>query len=154
MQGSSQKILKILNGKLNSYLKLMEANCTCVFNEYFEEVITNDLGQECSYHNFSSGERKRIDLAMLFTFMDIRRLQGDVFVNVSFYDEILDTSIDDKGINCFIDILQKRIEKYNECVYIISHKDTAVKKATGEVIYLEKKNGFTYKTEYQNLLKA
>jgi DNA repair exonuclease SbcCD ATPase subunit len=149
-----KKILKILNGKLNSYLKLMEANCTCLFNEYFEEIITNEIGQECSYHNFSSGERKRIDLAMLFTFMDIRRLQGDVFINISFYDEILDTSIDDKGINCFIDILQKRIEKYNECVYIISHKDTAVKKATGEVIYLEKKNGFTYKTEYQNLLKA
>jgi hypothetical protein len=138
-----KKILKILNGKLLYYLKKLDANCICTFNEYFEENIITDKGQECSYHNFSSGERRRIDLAMLFTFMDIRRLQGDVIVNISFYDEILDSSLDDKGIGLFLDILQQRTDKHQECVYIVSHKESTIKKATGDVIYLEKKNGFT-----------
>ena len=140
-----KKILKILNGRLAYYLKRLDSNCTCIFNEYFEETIITDKGQECSYHNFSGGERRRIDLAMLFTFMDIRRLQSNVSINVSFYDEILDTSLDYKGIDLLTEILQERVEKYNEAIYIISHKKSAVKKVSSEnVIYLEKKNGFTY----------
>jgi DNA repair exonuclease SbcCD ATPase subunit len=143
-----KKILKLLNGKLAYYLKKLDAPGLCTFNEYFEETIVNDKGQECSYHNFSSGEQKRVDLAMLFTFMDIRRLQGDVSLNISFYDEILDTSLDDKGIELFIEIIKNRIEKYNEAAYIISHKMEAIKSATNDVIYLEKKNGFTRRIDY------
>jgi len=142
-----KKILKVLNGKLLYYLNKLDAPCVCNFNEYFEETIINDKGQECSYHNFSGGERRRIDLAMLFTFMDIRRLQADVQLNISFYDEILDTSLDDKGIDLFLDILKERTDKYKECVYIISHKKSAIKSATNDVIFLEKKNGFTYLVE-------
>ena len=56
----------------------MDANCICVFNEYFEEQIIDEKGKICSYFNFSGAERKNIDLACLFAFMDIRRLQGDV----------------------------------------------------------------------------
>jgi hypothetical protein len=59
-----------------------DANCICRFNEYFEETILNEKGEICSYFNFSGGERKRIDLAMLFTFIDIRRLQSNVSVNI------------------------------------------------------------------------
>jgi len=143
-----KKILKLLNGKLAFYLNKMDAAGLCMFNEYFEETIINDKGQECSYHNFSSGEQKRIDIAMLFTFMDIRRLQGDISLNISFYDEILDTSLDDKGINLFLDILKERLEKYDDGAYIISHKKEAIKSATNEIIYLEKKNGFTRRIEY------
>jgi len=138
-----KKILKILNGKLAYYLNKLDANCICKFNEYFEDTIITDKGQECSYHNFSSGERRRIDLAILFTFMDIRRLQGDVMTNISFYDEILDSSLDDKGIGLFLDILQHRSEKFKEAIYIVSHKESTIKRATGDVVYLEKKNGFT-----------
>ena len=83
--------------------------------------------------------------------MDIRRLQADVQLNLSFYDEVLDTSLDDKGVELFLDILKERTEKYKECVYIISHKKSAIKRATNEVIYLEKKNGFTFLVNYDNI---
>jgi ABC-type Mn2+/Zn2+ transport system ATPase subunit len=122
---------------------MMNAPCKFKFNEYFGEQIVNESGQECSYNSFSSGERKRIDLAILFTFMDIRRLQGNTAINLAFYDELLDTSLDDKGIESFIDILTNRVEKYGEACYIISHKNSAIKTATNDVIFLEKKNGFT-----------
>lgn len=138
-----KKLLKILNGKLAYYLNKLDAPCRFKFDEYFEELIVNDKGQECSYNNFSSGEKKRIDLAILFTFMDIRRLQGNTSINLTFYDEILDTSLDDKGIDAFLEILNERIEKYNEACYIISHKNAASKAATADVVFLEKKNGFT-----------
>ena len=137
------KILTILNGKLAYYIAKMDAPCRFKFDEYFGEQIINEKGQECSYNNFSSGEKKRIDLAILFTFMDIRRLQGNTAINIAFYDEVLDTSIDDKGIEMFLKILNDRVDKYNESCYIISHKSTAIKASTNDVVFLEKKNGFT-----------
>jgi len=138
-----KKMLKLLNGRLNYYLKKLDANCVCTFNEYFEENILNERGQKCSYFNFSGGERKRIDLAMLFTFIDIRRLQSNVSINTVIYDELLDSSLDDKGIECVMGILQERVSNFNEAIYIISHKREAVKHATGEIINLEKYNGYT-----------
>ena len=103
-----KKILQLFNSRLSYYLKRMDANCICIFNEYFEEEIFDEKGQECSYFNFSGAERKNLDLACLFTFMDIRRLQGDVTYNISVYDELLDSSLDEKGVNMVIDILRER----------------------------------------------
>lgn len=145
-----KKILNILNNRLLYYLDKMDANCVCKFNEFFEEEIKNDKGQECSYFNFSGAERKNIDLACLFTFMDIRRMQGDVSYNLVMFDELLDSSLDEKGVELVIKILKERVEQYNEGIYIISHRKESAKESTGEVIYLEKTNGITRRVNYNN----
>lgn len=138
-----KKILQLLNNKLAYYLKKMDSNCVCIFNEYFEEQIIDDKGKVLSYFNFSGAEKKNIDLACLFAFMDIRRLQGDVAFNFNIYDELFDSSLDEKGVELVIDILTERIEKFNECIMVISHRKESAKLATQDVIFLEKKNGIT-----------
>lgn len=150
-----KKILQMFNGRLAYYLKRMDANCICLFNEYFEEELFDEKGRECSYFNFSGAERKNLDLACLFTFMDIRRLQGDVSYNISIYDELLDSSLDEKGVEMVIDILRERVDKFNESVMIISHRRESVKavgaavgKFNNDVIFLEKENGITRRVEY------
>ena len=145
-----KKILNILNNRLLYYLDKMDANCVCKFNEFFEEEIKNDKGQECSYFNFSGAERKNIDLACLFTFMDIRRMQGDVSYNLVMFDELLDSSLDEKGVELVIKILKERVEQYKEGIYIISHRKESTKESSGEIIYLEKTNGITRRVEYNN----
>lgn len=149
-----KKILQLLNSKLAYYLKKMDSNCILFFNEYFEEQIVDDKGKICSYFNFSGAERKNIDLACLFTFMDIRRLQGDVCFNVSIYDELFDSSLDEKGVDLVIDILKERLEKYNECMYVISHRKESVNFTTkaeitsGDIIFLQKDNGITTRVAF------
>lgn len=138
-----KKILQLLNNKLAYYLKKMDSNCVCIFNEYFEEQIIDDKGKVLSYFNFSGAEKKNIDLACLFAFMDVRRLQGDVAFNFNIYDELFDSSLDEKGVELVIDILNERIEKFNECIMVISHRKESAKLATKEIIFLEKKNGIT-----------
>jgi len=143
-----KKILQLFNSKLAYYLKKMDANCICTFNEYFEEEIVDNKGKQCSYFNFSGAERKNIDLACLFTFMDIRRLQGDVSFNFSIYDELFDSSLDERGVELVIGILRERVEKYNECIMVISHRKESIKAATGDIIFLEKSNGITRRVDY------
>lgn len=143
-----KKILQLFNSKLVYYLKKMDANCICSFNEYFEEKIIDDKGKDCSYFNFSGAERKNIDLACLFAFMDIRRLQGNVSFNFSIYDELFDSSLDEKGVELVINILKERVDKYKECAMVISHRKESIKSATGDVIFLEKNNGITRKVDY------
>ncbi len=138
-----KKMLQLLNNKLNHYLAKLEAPCRCIFNEYFEEVIINDRGQECSYFNFSGGERKRIDLSVLFMFQDIRRLQSDVSINLSMYDELFDSALDERGSECILNLLRERVESNNESIYIVSHNKNTVKTGINSVLYLEKTNGFT-----------
>jgi DNA repair exonuclease SbcCD ATPase subunit len=139
-----KKILTVLNGRMAYYLEKLHANCLCQFDEFFDEQITDEKGEHKSYFNFSGGERKRIDLACLFSFLDIRRMQGDVHFSTIFYDELLDSSLDDKGVELVLDILRERAQKHNENCYIITHRGTTITEKIDNMIFLEKRNNFTY----------
>lgn len=142
------KLLELLNSKLFFYLKRLDSNSVCIFDEYFEEQIVNEQNKICSYFNFSGAERKSIDLACLFTFSDIRRVQGGVSYNIAIYDELFDSSFDEKGIELITDILKERVDMFNECAIVISHRKESVKAVTGDVIYLEKREGITRRVNY------
>jgi DNA repair exonuclease SbcCD ATPase subunit len=137
-----KKMLSVLNSQLNFYLKTLDAPCRCEFDEMFEETIYNDKGTECSYFNFSGGERKRIDIAVLFMFQDVLRMQTGIGFNLSMYDELLDTGLDDKGIDKVLDVLKDKATKNNESIYIVSHKSSA-KTNIDNIILLSKENGVT-----------
>lgn len=138
-----KKMLDVLNEKLNFYLKKLNAPCSCVFDEQFEETIKNINGKECSYFNFSGGERKRIDVAILFMFQDILRYYSGTYFSLSMYDELFDSALDEAGIEKILEILKKRIEDYNESIYIVSHNKSAIKNTFDSVIFLKKENGQT-----------
>jgi len=139
-----KKILAVLNGRMAYYLDKLHANCLCQFDEFFDEQITDEKGEHKSYFNFSGGERKRIDLACLFSFLDIRRMQGDVHFSTIFYDELLDSSLDDKGVELVLDILKERALKHKENCYIITHRGTTITEKIDNTVFLEKRNNFTY----------
>lgn len=145
------KLLDMLNNRLLYYLKKLDSNSICMFNEYFEEEILNEKNKICSYFNFSGAERKAIDLACLFTFSDLRRMQGGVCYNIAIYDELFDSSFDEKGIELVTDVLKTRIEELNECVIIISHRKESIKQVTGDIIFLEKYNGITKRLVYTEI---
>jgi len=137
-----KKIMDIFNNRLNFYLKHLDAPCKCIFDESFEETIYNEQGKECSYFNFSGGERKRIDTAILFTFQDVLRLHSGTSFSLNIYDELFDSALDDKGIDKILEILKTKVEKYQESVYIITHKNNT-KTNIDNILFLEKENGVT-----------
>ena len=138
-----KKLLNILNQKLNFYLKALDAPCSCEFDELFDEKLINNEGKECSYFNFSGGERKRIDVAILFMFQDILRLYSGTSFSLSMYDELFDSAIDEAGIEKVLEILKKRVSEYEESIYIVSHNKSSLKSGFDSIIQLEKHKGKT-----------
>lgn len=139
----TKKIKTVLNQQIAVYLKKLEANCLCRFDEFFEEEIIDEKGCKKSYFNFSGGERKRIDLACLFAFADVRRLQGDANFSTIFYDELLDSSLDDRGILLCLQILQDRFAELHESCYIVTHRGLLGDLKPFHTIQVVKKNGIT-----------
>ena len=136
------KILTFLNGRLNYYLSTLEAPCSCAFDDTFDTNLKTIGGKEIDYWNLSGGERKRVDSAIIFTFQDMIKYHSCLNINISIYDELFDSALDEKGIEKILDVLRDKVVKHSECIYIISHNKNASYEFDN-TIYLIKKNGTT-----------
>jgi DNA repair exonuclease SbcCD ATPase subunit len=146
-----KKILNLFNSKIAFYLKELNSNAIITFDQYFEEDIKNERGKPTMYFNYSGAERKAIDLAVMFAFIDMLKLQTNVYYNVQFYDELLDTSLDSAGVENVVRILNEFVEKYSYGIYVISHRKECSKLANGEIVFLEKHNGITKRIDSNTL---
>lgn len=139
------KILPYLNTKVNEYLKTMGSEYTLIFDANLEETITTKTRDERGYANLSAGERKRVDVAVLLSLMDVSKMQNSVDTNILVLDEVLDTSMDTDGVEAFLDYLKNKFTaKYPEkCIYIITHRKEIADDNFDRLINLVNKNGFT-----------
>lgn len=121
-----KKLIPILNAKINHYLDIFELPVSINFNEVMDEMITNVGGKEnISYMAFSEGEKKRIDIAIILSFIDTTKTISNWNCNLLMFDEILDTSVDSEGLDKIMgSIKQMTIDDTRLCSYIISHRDT------------------------------
>jgi DNA repair exonuclease SbcCD ATPase subunit len=135
------KILSVFNTKIKQYIKRLDGNCILSFNEYFEDEIFSESGNLASYFNFSGAEKKAIDLAIVFTFIQLNRAQRGITYNVIFFDELLDSSLDEKGIEIVFRILKEDFQD-NLGIYVITHRKEMAYKVNNTIL-LEKSEGIT-----------
>lgn len=144
--GAKSKIIKkylpLINKNLNKYLDLMEFPVNFTLDEEFNERSLNPSYEDFSYSSFSEGEKMRIDLSILFTWREIAKIKNSVNTNLLILDEIFDSSLDDFGTENFTKIIKYVIQKSN--VFVISHKPEELIDKFDEVIFFEKRKGFSY----------
>lgn len=141
--GIKSRIIKqyipIINQLINKYLSMMEFMVSFELNETFNEIIKSRFRDVFSYNSFSEGEKKKIDLALLFTFREISRLRNSVSTNLLVFDEVLDSSLDTDALDYFLDIIHKL--SYNT-IYVISHRENVSEKFDNH-IRVEKISNFS-----------
>jgi DNA repair exonuclease SbcCD ATPase subunit len=139
------RILPFFNNKINQYLKIMGSELILKFNSSLDEQIFTRTREERTYGSFSAGEKKRIDIAILLSLMDLAKLQNSVDTNILILDEVLDTAMDNEGIENFLNYLKDgfRIMYPDKAVYIITHRNTISDDFYNRMIILQKKDGFT-----------
>jgi DNA repair exonuclease SbcCD ATPase subunit len=136
-----KQYVPIMNKIINEYLEKMDFMVSFHLDENFKEVIKSRYRDEFTYGLFSSGQKQRIDLAMLFTWRDIARMRNNAACNLLVMDEILDSHLDDEGNDQILDII-KGIASDNNIVVISHHKDKMVDKFD-RTINFELKNNFS-----------
>lgn len=88
------------------------------FNEKFDCVITA-MSQEINVKSLSTGEKKRIDFAVIIALLKMIKLRFPT-LNILFLDEIF-SSIDMDGINNIIKVLRDNIKEMNINAFVINH---------------------------------
>ncbi|NBP03094.1 MAG: hypothetical protein EBU90_23870 [Proteobacteria bacterium] len=143
--GIKTKIIKqylpIMNKLINKYLTAMDSFINFNLNENFEETIKSRHRDDFSYHNFSEGEKMRIDLAILFTWRQIAKLKNSVNTNLLILDEVFDSSLDTVGTDEFLKLMYDVGQDTN--VFVISHKGDQLFDKFRSVIRFSKKNNFS-----------
>lgn len=118
------KYIPIINQSINNFLEKMDLFVSFELNSQFEETIKSRYRDTFSYGSFSEGEKLRIDLAILFTWRYIAKLKNSASSNLLIMDEVLDSSLDDSGVDDFIEIIKNTVD--NENTIVISHKQSIV----------------------------
>jgi DNA repair exonuclease SbcCD ATPase subunit len=135
-----EKYLPILNMKMKEFVTLFGMDWDVEFNNKFETVIKK-RNEEIEYECASSGQRQRINLAILFTFMSFAKIKSGISTNLIIFDEILDSSLDEEGAEVLFNILD-RIVNDGHTIYVISHRVTNFDRFE-KMIKVEMKDGFT-----------
>jgi DNA repair exonuclease SbcCD ATPase subunit len=143
--GIKAKIIKqyipVMNKLINKYLASMDFFVNFELNENFEEKIKSRYRDEFSYASFSEGEKMRLNLAILFAWRAIAKLRNSASMNILFFDEVLDSSLDNAGIDDFMKIIYNLTADTN--IFIISHKTDVMSDKFPNMIRFEKVKNFS-----------
>jgi len=116
------QVLTSFNKYINYYLGFFGYDLTYSLNDQLEETIIKDE-YETSFGSFSGGEKRALEISLVFALYEIIRLKLPDSVNILVLDELLSTSLDDVRINSSIEIL-KELEERGLSIFVIDHKSS------------------------------
>lgn len=112
------KYLPLFNQLINEYLLKMGFITKFTLDEQFNEQIMSRYRDNFNYNSFSEGQKLRIDLAILMTWREISKIKNSLNTNLLIMDEVFDSSLDQDGIDAFVDILPSMGDTN---VFVVSH---------------------------------
>jgi len=119
------QLIPVLNKSINYYLNIFGLSVYIEFDSSMKDNIktTTNFNSALSYFSFSEGEKKKIDMAILLSFIDVTKKVANWNCNLLIIDELLDSSIDEEGLEKMLESLDKMVNADNDMgIYIISHR--------------------------------
>lgn len=135
-----KQYIPIINTKVNEYLGHMNLNINFMLDEEFNEKILLPGKENFIYYNFSDGQRTRIDLALLLTWINIAKDKNSVNTNLLILDEILE-ALDINGIHDFLRTVKYTFEGVN--FFVISQRKEEICDCFKNQLEFDLVNGFT-----------
>jgi DNA repair exonuclease SbcCD ATPase subunit len=132
--------LSFLNNKLTYYISAIGLRHLIEFKDDLSVEIT-DLGKDYDFDNLSRGEKNRVILSLSWAFRDVwESLYSPI--NLLFVDEVIDSGMDDAGVENSLTILKTMAREQKKSVWLISHKNELISRVNN-VLRVVKENGFT-----------
>lgn len=92
------KYIPVINEYIRSYLEILSASYQLKFDEEFNESIMTYGSTSLNYGGFSSGEKQRCDLALIFSFLQLAKSKNNISTNLICFDEKFH-DLDDEGLS-------------------------------------------------------
>lgn len=137
-------IIPYLTKQTNHYLAESGANFYVKFDKWLEETIEGPGIFNCEYNNLSGGESRSVDLALQFAFLDVARIQAQVFPDILILDELLDSSVDATGLVSVLNIIKARQKEDESKIFLVTHRTEISDIDVDNIYTVFKKDGFSH----------
>lgn len=149
MNNTIQSYLSQLTGGTISVLfSTQDTKANGDVTDKFSIQVTNN-GKETDYSGLSSGEQRRLDLAISLTLQDILMRKSDAQSNVLIYDELFE-SLDGVGSERVVELLRERLGNTVTSIFVVTHNET-LKPLFGNTITVIKESDGVSRIEGGNL---
>jgi len=114
-----ERVVPLLNNRISEISERLDFKFTFCFDSEFNPVI-NHLGIEISPESLSTGQRKKMNLIVLLSFIELIKMKHNK-MNVMFLDEIF-SGLDKLNVYKAIEILREYADRYNMSIFVVSHE--------------------------------
>ncbi|MDP1712244.1 MAG: AAA family ATPase [Candidatus Nanopelagicaceae bacterium] len=130
-------LVPYLNTRLSYYLEAMGSERKLEFNQFLQ-----CKSDRWDYEFFSGGERKRVDVALMFALYDLHSAIYGRQCNFLVLDEV-DGRLDAQGVQAFVDVVWKDFAPNGrsdrpDSVFVISHKTEMVDAFPNKLLVVKK----------------
>jgi DNA repair exonuclease SbcCD ATPase subunit len=117
-------VVPIFNKTVNDYLKKFELPVVITFDYEFNYTIKSVQSQDSdiNYYAFSEGEKKRIDISVMLTFIKLSKSIANWSTNIMIADEVFDGGIDNEGLTTILETVRGIAAEEQLSLFIVSHK--------------------------------
>lgn len=135
-------VLKSLNKYINYYLDFFGYDISYELNAELEDIIIKD-DEQTTFNQLSGGEKRSVEISLLFSLYEIVRLKMPDNINIIVLDEILSNYLDDVRITGALEILSD-LEKRKLSIFVIDHKNLIKESLDCKMIeVIKNKDGFS-----------
>ena len=114
-----------INKSIQFFINKLEQNYKVEFDQEFKaHIFVDSFSKEISYNNLSTGQKKNLDLAIIFGIL--HNIIVNVDCNILFLDELF-SNMDVNARNIMLNLLNEQMDN-NKTIFIINHAIFCLKK--------------------------
>lgn len=107
----------------------------------FDIKVVNN-GSDTSYESLSSGEKRRVDIAISLTLQDILMAKSATNTNILIYDELFE-SLDAVGAESVVELLKQRLDSVGT-IFVVTHNENLKPLFSETITAIKEKDGNTH----------
>jgi DNA repair exonuclease SbcCD ATPase subunit len=135
-------ILKSFNKYINYYLEFFGMDISYSLDVELQDTIKKD-GELITFTQLSGGEKRSVELSLIFALYEIVRLKLPDNINIIVLDELMSHFLDDVRITGALEILSE-LESRKLSIFVIDHKSLVKENLDCQIIKVVKdKEGFS-----------
>ncbi len=116
-----ETLIPHINNSIQFFINKLDQSYKVEYDQEFKaHIYVDSYEKEISYNNLSTGQRKTLDLAIIFGIL--QNIIASVDFNVFVLDELF-SNMDSDTRNVMLSLLKETLAKDNKTVFVINHAE-------------------------------